>query len=462
MISQTPSGADANLNNSTKGSPIYLCVRYLSEGLHITNLLSIPQRQKEIPENAFRLRHTLSRRDAVLGQMSKHPYHLCFTKDWASLLFIPSSLRATPTEVSEEASSVVSPSVGSENYSVGNIPSQNFQPTTTSEDVPLASALSELSLENIPSEIITAESNSDMINPPSVVTTAPLSSSSPPPSPVLSSEIMLESIPQNALPFNGSCYAMETTDTLERVPSEIKVKPYIPDKDAIHNAAAQYRQVMRALLPLLVGCHCGEGTILQSCVESLHYFVHTPPVKAFKGYANPIVESILECIYGGALDVPALTNKGIYDILSKVLGVELVTQVTMVRLLKLFSALTVYLFNMEDNGLAKTHSYEVLFHNLHTIASVMSDRQTMHNQNSGEGMESTVKPLIEISAIKNLLEDYAFKLESPGALLAGEMTNEMLCICEQIGGCLAQQNTVLYLLVLLSDLRRFGRVSEVK
>ena len=447
-----------------KGSPIYLCVRYLNEGLYITNLLSIPQRQKEIPENAFRLRHTLSRKDAVLGQMSKHPYHLCFVKDWESLLLTPSSLRRTPTEALEEHPSSVQ--VGSEDISVGAVPSQDSlsclpscgvtlpsdslpsdaTPATTQESnmtlvsVPLTSALSDVSLENIPAEIIATESNSDMSTPPS--------------------EIDLAHIPQDVLPFNGSIHAMEQP-SLDQIPSEVKMKQHIPDEDAICEAAEQYRQVMRALLPLLIGCHCGEGAILQSCVEALHYFVHTQPVKAYKGYVNPIVEGILECVYEGALDAPSLTNKGIYDILSKVLGEEVVTQMTMVRLLKLFSALMVYLFNMEDSGLTKAHTYEVLFHNLHTITSVISDRNTTSNQNDGEDMDLTVKPLIELSAIKKLLEDYAFKLESPGALLAGEMTNEMLCICEQMGGSLAQQNVVLYLLVLLSDLRRFGRVGAL-
>ena len=55
MISQTPSGADANLNPRSKGKAIYLCTHYSSKGLRITSLgmISAKARDDDEGKNKF-------------------------------------------------------------------------------------------------------------------------------------------------------------------------------------------------------------------------------------------------------------------------------------------------------------------------------------------------------------------------------------------------------------------------
>ena len=55
MISQTPSGADANLNPRSKGKSMYLCTHYASKGLRITSLgmISAKARDDDEGKNKF-------------------------------------------------------------------------------------------------------------------------------------------------------------------------------------------------------------------------------------------------------------------------------------------------------------------------------------------------------------------------------------------------------------------------
>ena len=55
MISQTPSGADANLNPRSKGKSMYLCTHYSSKGLRITSLgmISAKARDDDEDKNKF-------------------------------------------------------------------------------------------------------------------------------------------------------------------------------------------------------------------------------------------------------------------------------------------------------------------------------------------------------------------------------------------------------------------------
>ena len=50
MISQTPSGADANLNPRSKGKSMYLCTHYSSKGLRITSLGMISAKARDDEE----------------------------------------------------------------------------------------------------------------------------------------------------------------------------------------------------------------------------------------------------------------------------------------------------------------------------------------------------------------------------------------------------------------------------
>ena len=55
MISQTSSGADANLNPRSKGKSMYLCTHYSSKGLRITSLgmISAKARDDDEGKNKF-------------------------------------------------------------------------------------------------------------------------------------------------------------------------------------------------------------------------------------------------------------------------------------------------------------------------------------------------------------------------------------------------------------------------
>ena len=377
MIDTTPSGADANLNFGVKGNQTYLCVRYLREGVHITNLLTLSQRQKDIPADAFRLRSTVGGKEATLGLMSKDPYHLYFVKDWASMLLTPSSLRPTSASESTEGTAGVSAE-------------------TDSFDEDLT-----LSLDKIP--------------------VSPLLDT-----PIESTPI--ESIPVESVPMKATSFKSVSAEVID-----------------------QHRATLRMLLPLLVGCHCGDSTVVRTCVEALHHFIQSSPVQTERGLVDPLVDSILACLYEGALDIPAFSNASILDILTKMVGNKVITQGSMAYLLRLSSALMRYLFHMEDRGKKNTRQYEKLFHSLHTIARMLTNRAS---QEQGEQREQGERR----KDIQKVLEEYAFKLESPGSLLVGEMTSDMLEVCERIGGGLELKNTVLYLLVLLGDLRRYGRV----
>lgn len=371
MIDTTPSGADANLNFGVKGNQTYLCVRYLREGVHITNLLTLSQRQKDVHADAFRLRSTVGGKEATLGLMSKDPYHLYFAKDWASMLLTPSSLRPTSTNQSAEGT-----------------PGVSVETDSFSDDLPL-------SLDKIP------------VSP------------------------LLESIPMESAPMESTTFKSVSVEVID-----------------------QHRATLRMLLPLLVGCHCGDSAVVRVCVETFHHLIQSSPVQTERGLVDPLVDSILACLYEGALDIPAFSNAGILDILTKMVGNKVITQGSMAYLLRLSSALMRYLFHMEDRGKKNTRQYETLFHSLHTIARMLTSRASQEQGEQGEQGKQGERR----EDIQKVLEEYAFKLESPGSLLVGEMTSDMLEVCEQIGGSLELKNTVLYLLVVLGDLRRYGRV----
>ena len=90
VLQHTMTSNDANLNMGAKGKRTYLCVRYMKHGLRVTSLSMVSQHQKEAPHDSFRLRSTVGGGDATMGEKSKDPYHLCYSKDWASPMLTPS------------------------------------------------------------------------------------------------------------------------------------------------------------------------------------------------------------------------------------------------------------------------------------------------------------------------------------------------------------------------------------
>ena len=132
---------------------------------------------------------------------------------------------------------------------------------------------------------------------------------------------------------------------------------------------------------------------------------------------------------------------------------ETIPQTTLALLLRIFWSLTLYLFRLEDKSLVSSQQFDQVNKGQRAIASLITTRTQPELEKNDE-----IPIQVTSSVIEDILASYAYKLESPGALLAGEMIDDMMDVCKRLSGNLFEQNLTLFLLVLLGDLRRYGRV----
>lgn len=423
ILEHTPSGKDANLNYGSKGKLTYLCVRYLKQGLRITSLTMVSQLQKEMHSDSFRLRTTVGGSDATLGEKSKEPYQLCFSKDWSSLMLTPSCLRA-PIE-SDVPTDLVVPEAIANSISAHQLDS--MIPVDGSESVPTA---------------LTGTTPIDTI--PLTNSAIPEESPSETHTESIHTETIHESLNMDIIPSGFS----QSLD-LDEIPI---TEPSI-DSAMIRQTAAAYRNQTRNLLPLLIGCHCGDSSITRICVEHLYHFIDSQPVETPEGLRDLSTEVVLTCIYEGTLSTLSVSVDEIQSLLIKIVGYfQVIPQSTLGLLLRIFSSLTLYLFRLEDHSLTSSQHYDKVNIGLRSIVSLIPKRT------QPESEKNDVPSSVNGSVMEDVLASYAYKLESPGALLAGEMIEDMIEVCNRLNGSLYEQNMTLFLLALLGDLRRYGRV----
>lgn len=425
VLDHTPSGKDANLNFGSKGKLTYLCVRYLKHGLRITSLTMVPQLQKETMTDSFRLRTTVGGADATLGEKSKEPYQLCFSKNWSYLMLTPSCLRCSKSVLGD---GVVPESSDIEKDHVEMTTGINKYPIDTTKPVQTSDVPVPVPDDSIPNNAVIHEDSLAEIP------------DGPPPSEPLHNSLNIEDLPSN-IPQDLD---------LDEIPI---TEPSI-DIEVIRQTAAAYRNQTRNLLPLLVGCHCGDSAIAHICVEHLSHFINSQPVETPEGLRDLSTEVILNCIYEGTLPTLSLSICEIQYILMKIVGYfETIPQTTLALLLRIFSSLTLYLFRLEDKSLVSSQQFDQVNKGQRAIASLITTRTQPESEKNDE-----IPIQVTSSVIEDILASYAYKLESPGALLAGEMIDDMMDVCKRLSGNLFEQNLTLFLLVLLGDLRRYGRV----
>lgn len=434
VLQHTMTSNDANLNMGAKGKRTYLCVRYMKHGLRVTSLSMVSQHQKEAPHDSFRLRSTVGGGDATLGEKSKDPYHLCFSKDWASLMLTPSCLRVRENKESKES------------VAVDAVP-------VNADTIPVNADAIPVSADTIPVNVDTIPVNADTTSITSP-DTIPITPSNTPVTP--SNEVpevtdnMMASIPLSPIPEAPQDGAAEPMpDDLDM--SVIPVEEPPLDTAALKQAAASYREITRSLLPLLIGCHCGDPAITRICAEHLHHFLYSRVVATASGLADPCMDVILDCVYEGVLATLLSSAFEVQNLLMKIVGYfTIIAQPTLVRVMHIFSALTHYLLRLQENGAVNTQHYDQMYKGLRTIASLVTARTKVET--------SAVKTELSHKVMDEVLAAYAYKLESPGALMAGEMTEDMLNVCEKLHCDLYDQNMTLFLLSILGDLRRYGQV----
>ena len=434
VLQHTMSSNDANLNLGAKGKRTYLCVRYMKHGLRITSLSMVSQHQKEALHDSFRLRSTVGGDDATLGEKSKEPYHLCFSKDWASLMLTPNCLR-----VSE------------------NVPAVDDLPADAIpvDDLPTdAIPVNDLPTDAIPTDTIPVSTDAIPVTSPDSI---PITPSNTPITPANEigelTEDMMANIPLNPLPEipEDGAPAEPLPDDSDLDMSVIPVEEPPLDTAALKQAAVSYREITRSLLPLLVGCHCGDPTITRICAEHLHHFLYSRAVMTANGLVDPCMDVILDCIYEGVLATLLSSAFEVQNLLMKIVGYfTTISQPTLMRVMHIFSALTHYLLRLQERGAVTTQHYDQMYKGLRTIASLVTARTKVET--------NTMKSALSHKVMDEVLAAYAYKLESPGALMAGEMTEDMLNVCEKLHCDLYDQNMVLFLLSILGDLRRYGQV----
>ena len=234
---------------------------------------------------------------------------------------------------------------------------------------------------------------------------------------------------------------------------EIPITEPSIDSAMIRQTAAAYRNQTRNLLPLLIGCHCGDSSITRICVEHLYHFIDSQPVETPEGLRDLSTEVVLTCIYEGTLSTLSVSVDEIQSLLIKIVGYfQVIPQSTLGLLLRIFSSLTLYLFRLEDHSLTSSQHYDKVNIGLRSIVSLIPKRT------QPESEKNDVPSSVNGSVMEDVLASYAYKLESPGALLAGEMIEDMIEVCNRLNGSLYEQNMTLFLLALLGDLRRYGRV----
>ena len=424
ILEHTPSGKDANLNFGSKGKLTYLCVRYLKQGLRITSLTMVPQLQKEMQSDSFRLRTTVGGADATLGEKSKEPYQLCFSKDWSSLMLTPSCLRSAGSCVA--ADPIVVPEATTNSISAGQVDS--MIPVDVSESIPTAlTNTAPISAMPLTNSVIPEESPSET-HIESIHT-----------------ETIHDSLNMDTIP-SGFSHSLD----LDEIPI---TEPSI-DSVVIRQTAAAYRNQTRNLLPLLIGCHCGDSAITRICVEHLYHFIDSQPVETPGGLQDLSTEVVLNCIYEGTLSTLSVSVDEIQSLLIKIVGYfQVIPQTTLALLLRIFSSLTLYLFRLEDHSLTSSQHYDKVNIGLRSIVSLIPKRTQPESEKN-----SVPSTSVNGSIMEDVLASYAYKLESPGALLAGEMIDDMIDVCDRLSGSLYEQNMILFLLALLGDLRRYGRV----
>ena len=469
VLQHTMTSNDANLNLGAKGKRTYLCVRYMKHGLRVTSLSMVSQHQKEAPHDSFRLRSTVGGGDATLGEKSKDPYHLCFSKDWASLMLTPSCLRVRESKESKESVAVdaVPVAVDAVPVNADTIPVNADTIPVNADAIPVNADAIPVNADAIPVNADTIPVNADTI-PVNVDTipvnadttsitspdTIPITPSNTPVTP--SNEVpevtddMMASIPLSPIPEAPQDGAAEPMpDDLDM--SVIPVEEPPLDTAALKQAAASYREITRSLLPLLIGCHCGDPAITRICAEHLHHFLYSRVVATASGLADPCMDVILDCVYEGVLATLLSSAFEVQNLLMKIVGYfTIIAQPTLVRVMHIFSALTHYLLRLQENGAVNTQHYDQMYKGLRTIASLVTARTKVET--------SAVKTELSHKVMDEVLAAYAYKLESPGALMAGEMTEDMLNVCEKLHCDLYDQNMTLFLLSILGDLRRYGQV----
>ena len=456
VLQHTMSADDANLNLGAKGKRTYLCVRYMKHGLRITSLSMVSQHQKEAPHDSFRLRSTVGGGDATLGEKSKDPYHLCFSKDWASLMLTPSCLRVGDVPVGDvpiddvPIDTIPVTAGASDAIPLDTIPVAADSIPVAADDIPVAA-------DSIPvasSDDIPVDADTIPITSPDTILITPSNTPITPANEIAEvTEDMMASIPLNPLETSHDAAPNEPlSDNLSDLDmSVIPVEEPPLDTAALKQAAVNYREITRSLLPLLVGCHCGDPTVTRICAEHLHHFLYSRAVMTASGMVDPCMDVILDCVYEGVLATLLSSAFEVQNLLMKIVGYfTTISQPTLMRVMHIFSALTHYLLRLQESGAVNTQHYDQMYKGLRTIASLVTARTKVET--------NAVKPELSHKVMDEVLAAYAYKLESPGALLAGEMTEDMLNVCQKLHCDLYDQNMILFLLSILGDLRRYGQV----
>lgn len=216
---------------------------------------------------------------------------------------------------------------------------------------------------------------------------------------------------------------------------------------------ARFNTMTRSLLPLLIACHSNESSLVGIGLEHLYHFITSSPIQLVNSKEDPIVDHLLSMVYDSILASFPGCCCNLENLLIKIAdSFSLIPSSTMCILLSYLYAIQIQLFNMEDQNMQSSPLYYRISMNVQIFMSLMKSRVHLSDDDT---LHSTFS-----LALQEKLTSFAYKLESPGMMDMDVLLIEMKTVSESVSSVDNQQNYVMYFLMLVSQIRRYGRVES--
>lgn len=242
--------------------------------------------------------------------------------------------------------------------------------------------------------------------------------------------------------------ANDSDDSEDSIP----ITEILLDTDELRSYAEQFNTTIHSLLPLLIACHSDDSQLVKVALEHLYHFMTSMPIQLVNSKEDLIVDHLLSMIYDGILASFPICCCNLANLLIKIAdSFSTISSSTMCIILSYLSAIQIQLFNMEDHHQESTSTYDKIVKNVQIFMSLMKSRI--------QSTEKTI-PSSESLVLQEKLSSFAYILESPGMMDLDELLIEMKTVSECVSPVSNHQNFVMSLLLLLSQIRRYGRVRD--
>lgn len=244
--------------------------------------------------------------------------------------------------------------------------------------------------------------------------------------------------------------ANDSDDSEESIPTT----EVLLNIDELREYAKQFNTTIHSLLPLLIACHSNDSQLVKVALEHLYHFITSRPIQLVNSEEDLIIDHLLSMVYDGILASFPICCCNLALLLIKIVDSFLmISSSTMCIILSYLSAIQIQLFNMEDHHQESTSTYDRIAKNVQIFMSLMKSR-----------VLSTEKkiPSSESLVLQEKLSSFAYILESPGVMDLDDLLIEIKTVGECVSPVSNHQNFTMSLLLLLSQIRRYGRVRDRK